>query len=317
MLPLGNIYYEIVDTDRTYQAYQVLAEALQAKAELKILERRFTIRATGISRRRMAFWGQELIPSQVVEGSWKRFTYLEIVWFRMMEILRGFDLPLGVIKQLKESIWVEISAWDLFQQPGVLEVIDQLAAHDHLDPGYRNLPEETVEAMKKDKHPWLFFMVLESLILRNHWMVLVNQKGKFVPLKMDRFEEYAKFFNVPEFIATSFVSVSLTEAIRLSAGTKEVQLFLGDLGLFTPSQIQILTLLRSEELQSLKVTMDSGAEVDLIMESKGQENGPRDLFLNLILTSGYRSLYAQSHNGTLYCESGIRSILSRKSDESS
>lgn len=298
-----------MDIDRTYQAYQILADALKAKAELKIQEPRFTNRATGISRRRMSFWGQDLVPSQMEEGSWKRFTYLEIVWFRMIEIMRSFDLPLEIIKQLKKSFWVEVSAWDLFQQPGVKEVIDQLAAHDHLEPGYRDFSTEEIEALKADKHPCLYFMVLDNLILRSHWMILVNQKGQFVPLKMDGLEQYTKMFDIPEFIATSFVSVSITEAIQRSAGTREVQLFLGDLGLLTPSQIQVLSLLRNQELQSLTVTMDSGAEVDVILESEGQENGARDLFLNLILTTGYRSLQARSHAGALYCENGIRNFL--------
>jgi len=306
-----------MDIDRTYQAYQILAEALRTKAELKIQEPRFTIRATGISRRRMSFWGQDLVPSQMEEGSWKRYTYLEIVWFRMIEIMRSFDLPLEIIKQLKKSFWVEVSAWDLFQHPGVKEVINQLAAHDHLDPRYLDFSEETITAMKKDKHSWLYFMVLDNLFLRNHWMILVNQKGQFVPLKMDGLEQYTKMFDIPEFIASSFVSVSITEAIQRSADTREIQLFLGDLGLLSPSQIQILSLLRNQELQSLTVTMDSGAEMDLILESEGQENGARDLFLNLILTCSYRSFQARSYTGALYCESRIRNILLKKLHESS
>ena len=284
---------------------------MRNKAEQKVTEPRFTIKATGIGNRRMTNWKEEgLLPADFDKGTWRRFSYLQLIWFVIVDLLRSFDIPLKTIKQLKKSLFEQVSSWELFQHPEVRQVIDQMAAIEKLEPGYQDFPEDMVQAMKEDKHPWLFFLLLDAMLLRNHHMILVNIEGKFAPLKMSSPEDYTQFFNLPDFIANSFVSVSLTEVIRKSALKADVQLMFEDLGILTRSQVTLLSQLRGCELKSLRITLDNGNELEMIEDPEDKSLISSDRFLNVILTRGYRSLVAQSHAGMTYGEHGTLGKMS-------
>jgi len=278
--------------------HRVALKGLRAKTEEKIIEPRFTIGSTGIGYRRMTNWGKEkLIPAEFEAGKWRRFAYIELIWFGIVDLLRTFDLPIEIIKNLKDSLWEEVSSWDLFQQPGLRQLIDQLDFIGKMGYDSEDLTNETKQAMKEDKHTWLFFLLMDELIVRSHLMILVNREGKITPLKISSPEENAVLFPMPEFIENSFIAVSLSEVIRKSVHHMEVREMFEALGLITPKQATILSLLNAGKLNSLRVMDFSGKETRLVDEAKLMVPEPADQLLKKILANQCQSIQATSDEG--------------------
>ncbi len=276
--------------------HRIVLKGLRGKTEEKITESRFTIRATRITHRRMTNWGHEgLIPGEFKEGKWRRFNFLEVTWFGIVDLLRTFDIPIEIIKNLKDSLWEEVSSWDLFQQPRLRQLIVQLDFIEKMGYDTEDLTDETKQAMKEDKHTWLFFLLMDELIVRSHLMILVNRQGKITPLKVSSPEENAGLFPSPEFIENSFIAVSLSEVIRKSVHRVEVREMFEELGLITPKQAAILSLLNDGKLKSLRVIDRSGKENQLVYDAKLMVPEPADQLLKKILTNQYQSIQATSN----------------------
>jgi len=262
------------------------------------MEPLFTIRTTGITNRRMTNWGHEgLIPGEFSERTWKRFSYLEVTWFGIVDQLRSFDLPIKIIWNLKESLWEEVSSWDLFQKPELRNLIDRLDSLEKMGYDSEDLTEETKQSMKEDKHIWLFFLLLDALLVRSHLMILVNREGKIAPVKMGSPREYSSLFAMPEFIENSFIAISLSEVIRKSVHRPEVQKMFEELGLITLKQATILSLLKAGKLTSLRIIPVAGKEIHLIEEAQWMVPEPADQLLKKILTNEFQSILATNDEG--------------------
>jgi hypothetical protein len=248
----------------------------------------------------MTHWKNEkLLSGTFEEGKWRRMNYLEVIWIRIIGRLRDFEISLEIIRALKAQIWAEISSWELYQEAMVQKVVNELAQEENHGIGMPVLDPETIEAMKQDKHPWIFFILLDAIMLRNHWMILLNRAGDFIPLKMAAFQEYRNLVNLPDFIVKSFISISLTELIADSVGNMDLKVLEDQLFLLTPKEARVLEHIRKDGIKSLKITFDSGGEIDLIEETAIRKVDPSARFAEIILSGGYQTITAKTQDGKI------------------
>jgi DNA-binding transcriptional MerR regulator len=285
--------------DEIKMAHDAVVYELQQKLETELREPRFTIKDTEIRHRNITHWGNEgLLIGDFQKGKWRRFNYLEIIWLRMIAHLRSFEIPLELIRTLKHNLCEEnISIWDLYQEREVREVTQELAGNKTIIPPPSELAPQVIQAMKSMKTSNLFFIVSDAVLFRNHWMILLNHKGDFIPLKLAALEEQMKLFQLPEFIKSSFVAISLSEVISESFKKIDVDILADRISVLTQDEAEVLKHLRCGGLKSLKITFGKGEEIDLIEETRSSKVDPAARFSDVIWSKGYQTITAKTQDG--------------------
>lgn len=101
-VPLFNIRGSVYDDFTDY---------LHEQKELQkiIRARNYTVKETGISYRVINHWDEKgILPGDFAlsgEG-WRKFSFVEIVWLRIVVELRKFGLPLETISRIKEHVMI-------------------------------------------------------------------------------------------------------------------------------------------------------------------------------------------------------------------
>ncbi len=66
----------------------------------------FTISDVGITHRWITHWDKQgLIDNKRAKSAWRRFSFVEYIWLRIIVRLREFRMPISSIKQIKNYLW--------------------------------------------------------------------------------------------------------------------------------------------------------------------------------------------------------------------
>jgi DNA-binding transcriptional MerR regulator len=281
-------------------AKQAVQEDLLEKLQKELMEPLFTIRDTEVKHRNITHWDKQgLLIGQFPEGKWRRFNYVEILWLRMIALLRSFEIPLELINKLKSGLCDDsISAWEIFQDGKAHEVIETLAkADENLLPD--KLPAEVIEAMKTLKISPLLMILTDAILFRNHWMILVNQMGDFTLLKLGALDEFLGNPQQLEFIKTSFVAISLTEVISESIKKIDVEILSRKISVLTIKEADILKRIRTGGLSSLKITFNKEDEIELVEETRKTKLDLAARFSDILWSKGYQTITAKTQDGVV------------------
>lgn len=95
-------------------------------------DRRFTVGETDIAYRVINHWDQKgLLPMMSLQGVWRKFTFVELVWLKAIEHLRILGVSLGVIAQVADNVL----RWDKKEQTyPLLEYYIVKAMASSIDP---------------------------------------------------------------------------------------------------------------------------------------------------------------------------------------
>jgi len=288
-------------SNETKQAIDAIRSGNRAKLEAELLKPRFTASDTEVKHRNITHWDKSgLLNQSTVEGKWRRYNYIEIIWLRIIDHLRSFNISLEVIKNLKDPLFSpSISAWDIYSSSLASETIGELSKEME-----GILPEpitdlEIIKAMQNDQYSLLFFMICDAVLLKNHWTLLMNKDGEVIPFKESQADQYGAFFNYPEFSRKTFMSVSLTEVISESFRKIDIDILTEKLEILTVKEAEVLKVLRQGGLKSLRITFDKGDEVDVIEESRVKRIDPETRFSEILLQDGYNTITAKTQKGDI------------------
>jgi len=237
---------------------------------------RFTIRDSDVGRRNIAHWGDnELLIGEFEPGKWRRFTYLEVIWLRMVAHMRSFDVPLEKIKKVKDAICAETIPLEVFCQE-------------------LGISMEDMGQKQETRISSLTSMFIQTILFRYRFVVIVTRGGEVKSLNLDTSDQSIGFLKRHDLSSKTFLSLSLTEVMLDSFSKIDVDT-LSQLFVLTTAEAEVISLLRDNKLMSVHIALDDGRETDLF-DLAGEKDVVTEL-LNLIWRQGYHRITWESKDG--------------------
>jgi len=233
---------------------------------------RFTLKDTEIKNRNITHWSQEgLLIGDTRKGAWRRLSYVEVLWMRIIAHLRGFEIPLDMIRTVKKEICNDsILVWALYAHP------------DGRGP---DLP-----AADTGRVSVLASLVIHAILYRRKPVIVVTRKDEVKSLYLDGTDSTEHFFARYDLLSTSFICVSLAEVMRDSFRKIDAGILSSDLQVLTPAEAEVITCLRTVDLKSVIVSQGTNPEVDLFQTAEAEGLDPVFLLLDLIWRKGYERI---------------------------
>lgn len=95
--------------DINFAEYCFAEDPRMKKFQNDVREKKFKVSDTNVKYRVVNHWEEKgLLPDNLRKDSdgWRRFSFVEFIWLKVVEQLRSFGVPIDVIKKAKDSIMV-------------------------------------------------------------------------------------------------------------------------------------------------------------------------------------------------------------------
>ncbi|ANE50650.1 MerR family transcriptional regulator [Flavisolibacter tropicus] len=198
-----------------------LIDLLEMQRNLRVSQ--FAIKDTDIEHRTILHWEQEglIEKREAKEGTWRKFSFEEYVWLRIIKELRVFGTPIPLIKEIKAYLFssADFTSISTIVNEDLLEHLkasfkdqenidqDQLAALDI---------KQLKESLKEKSSITNFFALLVEIIYsRPPAYLLVNAKGEFAPILLNKVKTEEKLhILLEEMQKSSLLSINITQIIE-------------------------------------------------------------------------------------------------------
>lgn len=86
-------YYDYLDDN----AHKPLKQSLR--------ERRFSVGETDVAYRVINYWEEKrLLPKRGKDEGWRKFSFVELIWLKVIQRLRNYGIPISTIKATKKNV---------------------------------------------------------------------------------------------------------------------------------------------------------------------------------------------------------------------
>ncbi len=247
---------------------------------------RFTIKDTEVKHRNITHWGHEgLLVGEFQEGKWRRLNYLEILWLRIMAHMRSYEIPLKLIRKVREAICMDnIPLWALYEDLGII------------GPGMREKYSIPISSLTS--------IVLQTILFRSQFVLILDREGGVKSLNLDKADQTIGFFSRYDLSAKTFLCVSITE-VMLDSFRKIGPAVLSQLSVLTTPEAEVIGLLRVDKFARVTINLNEVMVSDLDDLSAGRDRIA--VLLELIWRQGYRRItWASSDGRVTYFDCPVR-----------
>jgi DNA-binding transcriptional MerR regulator len=270
----------------------------------RINEEQFSIKEVDISHREILHWEEEeLIEKRNKEKeSWRRYSFFEYVWLRMIKELRSFGISIPLIKKIKDSLFSKIDG-ALIQQVNE----DQLAQIKKSFKGAKDdkkLKEVSIASLKKEaasvQHlSLLTIIVLEIIFSRCQAYLLVNSKSEFGIALLNKLSLEQKIDALHEQLAKgSLLSINIFTIIEeFYLSTKFSRETHYKLTPLSRQEREIVEIIRSERISSIKIDLKEGGEFYVEISRKKPTEAAEKQVLEIISKGNHNRITIEMADG--------------------
>ena len=260
----------------------------------------------GIEARILNHWDKmDLLLKKNVNGAMYTFSLGESFWIKIIQKLRAYNLPLEIIKDLKEVINAPYDA----NQNSKLDD-DFLEFLKHKD-GTINIGDfekllkspEFLDFLQKMKITQLENILLDLIITRADHRILINEFGEvffYNREKQVNHKEYNQLLN--EFLGKTYLSISLFEIIKeliKDLGEDECSEYQN---ILTKDEAIVLKLLQQDDISKIEINFnDKTKKAETIKVTKNNSVHHFSRVQDLILRNGYQDITLKTQNGHVVC----------------
>lgn len=260
-----------------------------------------------VNSRMLNYWVEdaELLKKWKAKG-WRKFSFLEIVWLKVISDLREFGVSFEILKKLKDN---------LFHIPNREEILGILKARDKdirdlLNKGtlsgdakylyemtvkFGNAAEEIVDA---EIPPMLANMIGLIVVQRKSADLIVNKEGKGVILLHTSKEVVVPNEESQAMLDAPHISIPLTDIIESFILNDEIDKKL-QMEFFSEDEWKIIDILRNERPASLTVKFDDKRKANLIEITRTKKVDLAHRLSNIILKEGYETITLKTQKGKI------------------
>lgn len=265
---------------------------------LSCTTKNFTIKDVGVTHRWITHWDdQGLLPEKNKEGKWRKFNLVEYVWLKMIIKLRSFNVPLEIIKNVRETLLDPITFDKLLS-----DEVRELAIQTTLDQSPDVSREQVEEILNKSDFSQasihiLQMFILDALLVKNHFAIFIDLEGNWIPFKEGYVEEFSKNEDYMRVYYSSHISISITEILSEFITEHSENVIHKKLRLVTDEEMEVIRALREEKVVSVRVRINEKSEIELIETTREEKADNAKRLSDLILNNGYQDITVKTQNG--------------------
>lgn len=256
----------------------------------------FDIKDTGVSYRNVNHWDKQdlLVSQRSQEGKWRRFSFVDFVWLKVIEQLRGIGISIPLITQVKREIFIEITAkqfYDLFRKSQQLK--DRLSERGERDRLKKVLENGLKEWGKSISLLQLF--ICHTIINKTSLSLVIFSDGYWFPWD----EQQGIVYSNEDLERKTFdthVQVSLTGIVKLFLEDERSIHLLPQLNVLPPKEVKLLEIIQSGEYESITIHFKNKKMKALEMV-KTQE--VKRKIVDILSENDYQDIIIKSHQGVV------------------
>ena len=286
-------FKKVEDTGREDELFDLLEN---------IHEEKYTIGLINLSHRVLTNWEDKnllLKPKKSKDEKWRKFDLSSVVWLKIIQELRTFNLSLATIENVKEQMCYQ---FDFRNDPEEREIFRDLITQIEDD---EDINEELFnEAAEITSLRMIDLLVLQAVGFQTQMSLLIRNDGEAMIYKENMHTELMKVDEAAEFIRDHHITISISKIIGEVLSILPEDELHDNYQFLTEDEMKILRAIREEKnIKSLEVKFGKKNKVDLIKVAKTETVDLKARLMDLIAKNGYHDIKLSTENGNIVrCE---------------
>ena len=267
-----------------------------------IHEEKYTIGLINLSHRVLTNWEDKnllLNPKEKKDEKWRKFDLSSIVWLKIIQELRAFNIPLVVIETIKEQICYQFDFKNNDEERQFFrDLITMMDEDDDIEEDAFNKAAEIISLKLID------FLVLEAAGFQTQISLLFKSDGAIMVYRESLHNEFIKNEEYLDFVRDHHLVISISKIIGEILSIIPENELIDSYQFLTEDEMKILRAIREEKnIKSLEVKFGKKKKVDLIKVGKEEKVDLKSRLMDLIAKNGYHDIKLSTENGNIVrCE---------------
>ena len=267
-----------------------------------IHEEKYTIGLINLSHRVLTNWEDKnllLNPKEKKDEKWRKFDLSSIVWLKIIQELRAFNIPLVVIETIKEQICYQFDFKNNDEERQFFrDLITMMDEDDDIEEDAFNKAAEIISLKLID------FLVLEAAGFQTQISLLFKSDGAIMVYRESLHNEFIKNEEYLDFVRDHHLVISISKIIGEILSIIPENELIDSYQFLTEDEMKILRAIREEKnIKSLEVKIRKKKKVDLIKVGKEEKVDLKSRLMDLIAKNGYHDIKLSTENGNIVrCE---------------
>jgi DNA-binding transcriptional MerR regulator len=236
----------------------------------QVLERRWSVSDVGVPARWISHWDRAGVLMEVErEGSgWRKFSFIDYVWLRIVCELRAFGAPLLAIRRVK----------DLLAAP--LPVEPQLTLR---------------KTRQRSSYNVLLLLIAEAVVTKASINLLIRADGAMLLFNESQAGAYGAELEV--WRSTPHLCVPLTGMLGEMIRRNSIDFIVPRIPLLSRPEAEVLALLREDRLRRIDAVLASGETVSVLAPGAGDAVAAERALLEQLMLHPYREIRYETYDG--------------------
>jgi hypothetical protein len=296
----------MIDSNDIKKAKELLLDGFKNKKIDEIKIPRFRLSDLKINPRNAVHWELKgIFLNKKSEGKWHLLNLTEATWILIVQKLRDFNFKLELINDLKENFLNQKIKIVEEKEINELKKALQLLSSQNIDNIIDS--EEFDNFMENMSITILELIIMDILNLRNQYKILFTLKGDYVIIK-DGVINNPLADGIDEIHSQSHFSLNINEILGDLLGKIDLDVAFSSYQMITKSELNILKNVRSEDVKSIEIKMNSQTKVPETIEVKKLIKPEiKSKIDQMIMKNGYQEITIKTQNGNItHCENTIK-----------
>ncbi|MGZ5134568.1 MAG: MerR family transcriptional regulator [Flavitalea sp.] len=270
-----------------------------------LLNPQFTISDINIAHRTILHWEKEELINKQDSGGWRRYSFCDYIWLRMLREMRNFGVPINTLKTVKKELFSfdkeiptgEITDETFIKAKGLIselpeEEIKNTLQHFTKDDLINQLNQNTLFSR-------LNSIILEAIYTRVPFYLLLNPDGTF---KISVLYEEGFAQHVDQLLNTfEKQSTLLINITKIIADFYSSEKFSGktyfNLTPVSRQEKEIIDIIRSGGVNKIDITLKGGEHFFVEIQRRHPAQNFLDQVQRIIAKNNYSRITFDSENG--------------------
>jgi hypothetical protein len=267
-----------------------------------LLERSLMLKYTGIGSKTFHYWKMNGLISSIGSSTWAEVNFVEYVWLKVLDTMRGFGCSIKLMKQIHEDQFIKAYEEDLSSRTleeniayyKSLQKIRKLNKdeQDRLDKSIELSKDPFLKLALRTEISYFYQILLECIVYGRDAGIEIYPDGSY---KMIRSEEDRDKLRRPHIHIpfSYYVAELFTEKDKLEFITKA--------GLVNTDEQRLLQELHGKNVEKITITIDkeSGKPKKIEYDRGGLIEGDKAKeVMRLLGLKNYSSIKLSTRNGT-------------------
>lgn len=257
-----------------------------------------------IPARNLNHWDKmDLLLNKNKTGAWYVFSLTEAFWLKIVQKLRAYNLPIEIIKHLKNHLtnYVVIND-ELKIDDNVAEAILVQNKSFSKKDIYNLIKSNDFQKILKNLRPnHLECLLLDIIVTRSNYRILLNEKLEINFYNQEKIiEDLEERKIINDILDNTHINISLFEIIKDlvdDIGEDECSEYQN---ILTKDEAMVLKLLKQEDISKIEINFnDKTKKAETIKVTKNNSISNLSRVQDLILRNGYQDISIKTQKGKI------------------